>query len=444
MSNKYFGTDGIRGTVNQGNITGEKFFKFGLAAATYFKNQKKTKQIAIIAKDTRLSGYILEPALVSGLASGGMHVLTLGPLPTNGLAMLTKSMNANMGIMITASHNPYYDNGLKLFGPDGMKLSDKIEKKIEKLIDTKNAKQLTNPTLLGRVKRLEDGNKKYIKILKKNFPIGFNLKGIKIVLDCGNGAGYISAPELLKSLGARVIAIGIKPNGFNINDKCGSTYPAKIQSAVRKYKAHVGISFDGDADRIIMCDEKGKIIDGDQIIAMLAKRWRSKKILKGGVIGTLMSNYGLENFLKKENINFFRSQVGDRYVKEKMKKLNFNLGGEQSGHIILGKFATTGDGLMVALEVLFSLRKGKKASHLFNLFKPLPQVLENIIIKNKNIINKPKCRDAIKKANQFMSGNGRLLIRKSGTEPKIRIMGESYDKNLILKCIKIIKKSLKK
>ena len=444
MSNKYFGTDGIRGTVNQGNITGEKFFKFGLAAATYFKNQKKTKQIAIIAKDTRLSGYILEPALVSGLASGGMHVLTLGPLPTNGLAMLTKSMNANMGIMITASHNPYYDNGLKLFGPDGMKLSDKIEKKIEKLIDTKNAKQLTNPTLLGRVKRLEDGNKKYIKILKKNFPIGFNLKGIKIVLDCGNGAGYISAPELLKSLGARVIAIGIKPNGFNINDKCGSTYPAKIQSAVRKYKAHVGISFDGDADRIIMCDEKGKIIDGDQIIAMLAKRWRSKKILKGGVIGTLMSNYGLENFLKKENINFFRSQVGDRYVKEKMKKLNFNLGGEQSGHIILGKFATTGDGLMVALEVLFSLRKGKKASHLFNLFKPLPQVLENIIIKNKNIINKPKCRDAIKKANQFMSGNGRLLIRKSGTEPKLRIMGESYDKNLILKCIKIIKKSLKK
>jgi len=444
MSNKYFGTDGIRGTVNQGNITGEKFFKFGLAAATYFKNQKKTKQIAIIAKDTRLSGYILEPALVSGLASGGMHVFTLGPLPTNGLAMLTRSMNANMGIMITASHNPYYDNGLKLFGPDGMKLSDKIEKKIEKLIDTKNTKQLTNPKLLGRVKRLEDGNRKYIKILKKNFPSSFNLKGTKIVLDCGNGAGYISAPKLLKSLGAKVIAIGIKPNGFNINDKCGSTYPAKIQSAVRKHKAHVGISFDGDADRIIMCDEKGKIIDGDQIIAMLAKRWRSKKILKGGVIGTLMSNYGLENFLKKEKINFFRSQVGDRYVKEKMKKLNFNLGGEQSGHIILGKFATTGDGLMVALEVLFSLRKGKKASHLFNLFKPLPQILENIIVKDKNIINKSKCRDAIKKANKFMSGNGRLLIRKSGTEPKIRIMGESYDKNLILKCIKIIKKSIEK
>ena len=290
MSNKYFGTDGIRGTVNQGNITGEKFFKFGLAVATYFKNQKKTKQVTIIAKDTRLSGYTLEPALVSGLSSGGMHIFTMGPLPTNGLAMLTNLMKANMGIMITASHNPYYDNGLKLFGPDGMKLSDQIEKKIEKLIDAKYTKQLTNPKLLGRVKRLENGNDKYIEILKKNFQKNFNLRGTKIVLDCGNGAGYIAAPKLLKNLGAKLILIGIKPNGFNINDKCGSTYPYKIQSAVRKYKAHVGISFDGDADRIIMCDENGKIIDGDQIIAMLARRWKLKKILKGGVIGTLMSN----------------------------------------------------------------------------------------------------------------------------------------------------------
>ena len=444
MTKKYFGTDGIRGTVNQGNITGEKFFKFGLAAATYFKNQKKTKQIAIIAKDTRLSGYTLEPALVSGLASGGMHIFTLGPLPTNGLAMLTKSMKANMGIMITASHNPYYDNGLKLFGPDGMKLSDRIEKKIEKLIDGQNKKQLTNPKLLGRVKRLEDGNDKYIKIIKKNFPKNFHLKGTKIVLDCGNGAGYISAPKLLKNLGAKVLSIGTKPNGFNINDKCGSTYPYKIQSAVKKFKAHIGISFDGDADRIIMCDERGKIIDGDQIIAMLAQRWKYKKLLKGGVIGTLMSNYGLEKFLKSQKIRFFRSKVGDRYVKEKMKKLNFNLGGEQSGHIILGKFATTGDGLMVALEVLFSLRKGKKASELLNVFRPLPQILENIIVKDKNIVNSPKCKSAIKKANKVMSKNGRLLIRKSGTEPKIRIMAESLNKSLILKCIKIIKSSIKK
>ena len=443
MENKYFGTDGIRGTVNQGNITGEKFFKFGLAAGTYFKNLKKTKQTAIIAKDTRLSGYTLEPALVSGLVSGGMHVFTLGPLPTNGLAMLTKLMKANMGIMITASHNPYYDNGLKLFGPDGMKLSDKIEKKIEKLIDAKNTKQLSNPKMLGRVKRLEDGNDRYIEILKKNFPKNFNLKNTKIVLDCANGAGYIAAPKLLKSLGAKVFCMGTKPNGLNINDKCGSTYPMKIQSFVKKNKAHVGISFDGDADRIIMCDEKGKIIDGDQIIAMLAQRWKSKKILKGGVIGTLMSNYGLESFLKSKKINFFRSNVGDRYVKEKMKKMNFNLGGEQSGHIILGKFATTGDGLMVALEVLFSLRKGNKASELLNVFKPLPQILENVIVKNKNIISKNKSKKAIKKANKLMNGHGRLLIRKSGTEPKIRIMGESYNKNLILKCIKIIKRSIK-
>ena len=444
MRKKYFGTDGIRGTVNQGNITGEKFFKFGLAAATYFKNQKKAKQIAIIAKDTRLSGYTLEPALVSGLASGGMHIFTLGPLPTNGLAMLTSLMKANMGIMITASHNPYYDNGLKLFGPDGMKLSDQIEKKIEKLIDSKNTKQLTDPKLLGRVKRLEDGNDRYIKIIKKNFPNNFNLKGTKIILDCGNGSGYIAAPKLLKDLGAKVISIGIKPNGFNINEKCGSTYPYKIQSAVRKYKAHVGISFDGDADRIIMCDENGKVINGDQIIAMIARRWKSKNILRGGVIGTLMSNYGLENFLKREKIKFLRSQVGDRYVKEKMKKFNFNLGGEQSGHIILGKFATTGDGLMVALEILFSLRKGKKASQLLNVFKPLPQVLENVIVKDKNTINNPRCKKAIKKANKIIKGHGRLLVRKSGTEPKIRIMGESHDKNLILKCIKIIKSSIKK
>ncbi len=441
--NKYFGTDGIRGTVNSGNITGEKFFKFGLASGTYFKNQKKNRQIAIIAKDTRLSGYTLEPALVSGLVSGGMNVFTLGPLPTNGLAMLTKSMKANMGIMITASHNPFYDNGLKLFGPDGMKLSDKIEKRIEKLIDAKNTKQLTNPRLLGRVKRLEDGNEKYIAILKKNFPKSFNLKGIKIVLDCANGACYKAAPKLLKDLGAKVSTIGIDPNGLNINYKCGSTHPWKIQYEVKKSKAHVGISFDGDADRVIMCDENGKIIDGDQIIAMLAKRWKTKNILKGGVVGTLMSNYGLERFLKKEKINFIRSKVGDRYVKEKMKKMNFNLGGEQSGHIILGKFATTGDGLLVALEVLFSLRKNKKASKLLNVFKPLPQVLENIVVKDKRIVDKSECKIAIKKANKLMGNKGRILVRKSGTEPKIRIMAESNDKSLITKCIKLIKKKIK-
>ena len=354
---KYFGTDGIRGKVNEGIINGEKFFKFGLAAATYFSNQKKSKQIAVIAKDTRLSGYTLEPALVSGLASAGMQVYTFGPLPTNGLAMITKMMKANLGIMITASHNSYYDNGMKLFGPDGMKLSDKIEKKIEKIIDTKTQDNLIESAKLGRVKRLEFATDQYIEILKKNFPKSYSLKGIKIVLDCANGAGYKAWPKLFKSLGAKVISIGVKPNGLNINENCGSTHPQKIQSAVKKYKAHIGISLDGDADRIILCDEKGKIIDGDQIIAMLATRWKKKRLLKGGVVGTLMSNYGLEHYFKQNKIKFKRADVGDRYVKEVMKKNKFNLGGEQSGHIILGKFATTGDGLLVALEVLFSLRK---------------------------------------------------------------------------------------
>ena len=443
MTKKYFGTDGIRGTVNKGNINGLMFFKFGLAAGTYFKNLKKAKQTAIIAKDTRLSGYTLEPALVSGLASAGMHVYTLGPLPTNGLAMLTKSMNANLGIMITASHNPFYDNGLKLFGPDGLKLSDKIEKKIEKLIDSKIIKNLSKPEILGRVKRLEDGNDKYIKILKSNFPNNFKLYGLKIVIDCGNGAGYKSGPKLLKSLGAKVISIGISPNGLNINKKCGSTYPNKIQSAVKKYKANLGISLDGDADRIILCDEKGRIIDGDQIIAMMATRWKRKKMLKGGVIGTLMSNYGLEKYFKRMKIKFYRTNVGDRYVKEKMQKYKFNLGGEQSGHIILGKFATTGDGLLVALETLFSMRKGKKASELFDVFKPIPQILENIVVKDKSIINSPNCKKAIRETNQLIKNKGRMLVRKSGTEPKIRIMGESENRILLQKCINIVRRTIK-
>ena len=321
MTKKYFGTDGIRGAINSKNINGDMFFKFGLASGTYFKSQKKRKQIAIIAKDTRLSGYTLEPALVSGLTSAGMHVYTLGPLPTNGLAMLTKSMKANMGIMITASHNPHYDNGLKLFGPDGMKLSDKIEKKIEKLIDKKITKNLSNPEKLGRVKRLESGTKSYIKILKKNFTKNFDLRGLRIVIDCANGAGYKVGPELLRSLGAKVIPIVIKPNVLNINKNCGSTFPNNIKKTVKKYKAHLGISLDGDADRVILCDELSNIIDGDQIIAAIATRWKAKKMLKGGVIGTLMSNYGLEKFFQSSKIKFVRANVGDRYVKEKMQKI---------------------------------------------------------------------------------------------------------------------------
>ena len=443
MAKKYFGTDGIRGAINSKNINGDMFFKFGLASGNYFRSQRKKKQTAIIAKDTRLSGYMLEPALVSGLTSAGMHVYTLGPLPTNGLAMLTKAMRANMGIMITASHNPHYDNGLKLFGPDGMKLSDKIEKKIEKLIDKNILTNLSEPEKLGRVKRLETGTRDYIKILKKNFPKGFNLRGLRIVIDCANGAGYKAGPELFRSLGAKVVAVGVVPNGLNINKNCGSTNPNNIVAAVKKYKAHIGISLDGDADRIIMCDEKSNIIDGDQIIAALASRWKNKRMLKGGVVGTLMSNYGLENFFKTTNIKFLRANVGDRYVKEKMQKTNFNLGGEQSGHIILGKFATTGDGLLVALECLFALRKGKKASEFFSNFKKVPQILKNINVKDKKIINKKDVKESIKTAEKLIKGKGRILVRKSGTESKIRVMGESENRNLIVKCINIIAKKIK-
>jgi len=437
---KYFGTDGIRGEVNKGSITGEMFFRFGLAAGTYFSNQNKQRHKAIIAKDTRLSGYMLEPALVSGLISAGMDVLLLGPLPTNGLAMLTKSMKADLGIMLTASHNPHTDNGLKLFGPDGMKLSDKVEKQIEKLIDDKVEKYLVKPNSLGRAKRLEDATENYIEILKNIFPKSFNLSGIKIFLDCANGASYKSAPALLRELGADVVAIGINPDGFNINKNCGSTHPELIQKSVKTHKADIGIAFDGDADRVIMCDEKGEIIDGDQIIAMIAKNWKKKKILKGGVVGTLMTNLGLENYFKSNNIKFHRADVGDRYVKEKMNSLKYNLGGEQSGHIILGNFATTGDGLLVALEVLNSLKNNGKASKVFSVFKKVPQVLENIKVKNKNIVENKSLKAKINQIDKSLKQEGRLLVRKSGTENIVRIMVESSDKKLINDTVNEVKK----
>ncbi|MFY8170230.1 MAG: phosphoglucosamine mutase [Candidatus Fonsibacter sp.] len=437
---KYFGTDGIRGEVNKGSITGEMFFRFGLAAGTYFSNQNKQRHKAIIAKDTRLSGYMLEPALVSGLISAGMDVLLLGPLPTNGLAMLTKSMKADLGIMLTASHNPHTDNGLKLFGPDGMKLSDKVEKQIEKLIDDKVEKYLVKPNLLGRAKRLEDATENYIGILKNIFPKSFNLSGVKIFLDCANGASYKSAPALLRELGAEVVAIGINPDGFNINKNCGSTHPELIQQSVKTHKADIGIAFDGDADRVIMCDEKGEIIDGDQIIAMIAKNWKKKKILKGGVVGTLMTNLGLENYFKNNNIKFYRADVGDRYVKEKMNSLKYNLGGEQSGHIILGNLATTGDGLLVALEVLNSLKNNGKASKVFSVFKKVPQVLENIKVKNKNIVEKKSLKAKINQIDKSLKQESRLLVRKSGTENLVRIMVESSDKKLIKDTVNEVKK----
>ncbi|MDA8548442.1 phosphoglucosamine mutase [Candidatus Pelagibacter bacterium] len=439
---KYFGTDGIRGRVNSKHINGDMFFKFGLAAGKYFTNLKKKKQTAIIAKDTRLSGYTLEPALVSGLTSAGMHVFTMGPMPTNALAMLTKSMNANLGIMITASHNQFYDNGLKLFGPDGLKLSNKIENKIEKLIDEDIKKHLTANTLLGRVKRLESGTDNYIRIIKKRINKKVNLKNLKIVIDCANGASYKAAPQLFRSLKAKIILIGDKPNGFNINKNCGSTYPQILQKKVKQYKADLGISFDGDADRIIMCDEKGTIIDGDQIIAAIAMQWKKKKILKGGVVGTLMSNYGLERFFKQKKIKFIRANVGDKYVKELMQKYKFNLGGEQSGHIILGKYATTGDGLLVALEAVKALNGKMKASIFFNVFKKTPQILENVKCKKENILNDPKVKKVIRLSKEKIKGQGRILVRKSGTEPLIRVMGESDNINLLKIVLKKITQKL--
>jgi phosphoglucosamine mutase len=439
---KYFGTDGIRGRVNSKHINGDMFFKFGLAAGKYFTNLKKKKQTAIIAKDTRLSGYTLEPALVSGLTSAGMHVFTMGPLPTNGLAMLTKSMNANLGIMITASHNQFYDNGLKLFGPDGLKLSNKIENKIERLIDEDIKKHLTANTLLGRVKRLESGTDNYIRIIKKRINKKVNLKNLKLVIDCANGASYKAAPKLFRSLKAKIILIGDKPNGFNINKNCGSMYPQILQKKVKQYKADLGISFDGDADRIIMCDEKGTIIDGDQIIAAIAMQWKKKKILKGGVVGTLMSNYGLEKFFKQKNIKFIRANVGDKYVKELMQKYKFNLGGEQSGHIILGKYATTGDGLLVALEAVKALNGKMKASTFFNVFKKTPQILENVKCKKENILKDPKIKKLIRLSKEKIKGQGRILVRKSGTEPLIRVMGESDNINLLKIVLKKITQKL--
>jgi phosphoglucosamine mutase len=349
-------------------------------------------------------------------------------------------MKADLGIMLTASHNPHTDNGLKLFGPDGMKLSDKVEKQIEKLIDDKVEKYLVKPNLLGRAKRLEDATENYIGILKNIFPKSFNLSGVKIFLDCANGASYKSAPALLRELGAEVVAIGINPDGFNINKNCGSTHPELIQQSVKTHKADIGIAFDGDADRVIMCDEKGEIIDGDQIIAMIAKNWKKKKILKGGVVGTLMTNLGLENYFKNNNIKFYRADVGDRYVKEKMNSLKYNLGGEQSGHIILGNLATTGDGLLVALEVLNSLKNNGKASKVFSVFKKVPQVLENIKVKNKNIVEKKSLKAKINQIDKSLKQEGRLLVRKSGTENLVRIMVESSDKKLIKDTVNEVKK----
>ena len=428
MKKKYFGTDGIRGTVNKGNINGDMFFKFGLAVGTFFTNQKKNKQTAIIAKDTRLSGYTLEPALVSGLTSAGMHVYTFGPLPTNGLAMLTKLMRANMGIMITASHNPYYDNGLKLFGPDGLKLSDRIEKKIESLIDKKIDSQLSKPKSIGRVKRLEDGNDTYLKILRKNFPRDFSLKGMKIVIDCANGAGYKSAPKIIKELGAQVITVGTKPNGLNINKDCGSTQPKLLQATVRGVGADLGIALDGDGDRLLMVDSDGNLLDGDHLLYLLASHRQAKGTLKGPVVGTLMSNLGLEVSLKEKGIEFFRANVGDRYVLEMLHEKGGEIGGETSGHMLVLDKTTTGDGLVSALQVLDVVAEsGKSLQQLVAGMPQYPQTLINVRTETKVDLEIPIIQAGVKALEAQLGERGRVVLRASGTEPVVRVMVEGQD-----------------
>ena len=436
MQKKYFGTDGIRGRANEFPMTAESALKIGMAAGQYFKNNTKKVNRVVIGKDTRLSGYMFENALTAGLTSMGMNVLLLGPVPTPAVGILTPSMRADLGIMISASHNPHEDNGIKFFGPDGFKLSDEAEQNIEELI----GKDLRNVGLtdIGRAKRIEDGLFRYVERVKSSFPSGMRLDGMKVVIDCAKGAGYRAAPEVLWELGADVIPVGVNPNGLNINKNCGSTNPQIAAEAVVSHGADVGICLDGDADRIILIDSEGNIADGDQIMGVIASRWFEDGLLTGsGIATTVMSNLGLERFLKQRGISMERTQVGDRYVVEHMRKSGFNLGGEQSGHIILSDFSTTGDGLIAGLQFLAEIIRSERGSKdLARIFEPVPQLLKNASYKaGSDPLSKPNVVKAIKAAELKLQNNGRLLIRKSGTEPLIRVMAESEDEEKMTKAV---------
>lgn len=436
MQKKYFGTDGIRGRANEFPMTAENALKIGMAAGQYFKNNTKKVNRVVIGKDTRLSGYMFENALTAGLTSMGMNVLLLGPVPTPAVGILTPSMRADLGIMISASHNPHEDNGIKFFGPDGFKLSDEAEQNIEELI----GKDLRNVGLtdIGRAKRIEDGLFRYVERVKSSFPSGMRLDGMKVVIDCANGAGYRAAPEVLWELGADVIPVGVNPNGLNINKNCGSTNPQIAAEAVVSHGADVGICLDGDADRIILIDSEGNIADGDQIMGVIASRWFEDGLLTGsGIATTVMSNLGLERFLKQRGISMERTQVGDRYVVEHMRKSGLNLGGEQSGHIILSDFSTTGDGLIAGLQFLAEIIRSERGSKdLARIFEPVPQLLKNASYKaGSDPLSKPNVVKAIKAAELKLQNNGRLLIRKSGTEPLIRVMAESEDEEKMTKAV---------
>lgn len=432
MVRKYFGTDGIRGTANSWPMTAETALRVGMAAGSSFTKGEHRHRV-VIGKDTRLSGYTVESALVAGFLSVGMDVFQFGPLPTPAVAMLTRSLRADLGVMISASHNPSHDNGIKLFGPDGYKLSDEQELEIERLIEAEPENLLIEPMRLGRAKRIEDAQARYIEFAKHTFPKELRLEGMRVVLDCANGAAYKVAPTALWELGAEVVAIGTEPNGFNINEECGSTAPELMCKRVRELRADIGIALDGDADRVIIAGENGQIVDGDQLMALIATSWQEQERLSGGgVVATVMSNLGLQRLFESRGLDLKRTKVGDRYVVEEMRRGGYNIGGEQSGHIVLSNFSTTGDGLVAALQVMAVVASsGKPVSEVCSQFEPLPQILKNVRFKSGEPLSVKSVQSAIRDAEERLGTSGRLVIRPSGTEPLIRVMGEGNDEGLV-------------
>ncbi|HEX9159268.1 MAG TPA: phosphoglucosamine mutase [Rhizomicrobium sp.] len=444
MNRKLFGTDGIRGLANSHPMTPEIAMKAGMAAGRMFTRGDQLHRV-VIGKDTRLSGYMIESALVAGFTAVGMDVFLFGPLPTPAIAMLTRSLRADLGVMISASHNQYEDNGIKFFGPDGLKLSDERESAIEELMAKGFEDGLAKPRKIGRAKRIDDSQARYIEYAKRTFPKNLTLDGMRIVVDCANGAAYRVAPLILWELGAEVIEIGTDPNGFNINHECGSTFPEAMQRKVRERRADFGIALDGDADRVVMSDERGNLIDGDQILALIARSWsKTGELRGGGVVGTVMSNAGLERYLTGLGLKLARSPVGDRYVIAKMWDGGFNVGGEQSGHIILSDFSTTGDGIVAALQVLSVLAQEKRpASEASHIFEPLPQVIENVRYRNGSPLANDKVKERIKDCEARLNGAGRVIVRKSGTEPVIRVMAEGDDEKLVRSVVSELVAALK-
>jgi len=432
MSRKYFGTDGIRGTANRPPMTADIALRVGIAAGSIFTRGVHRHKV-IIGKDTRLSGYMVEPALTAGFISAGMDVVLLGPVPTPAVAMLTRSMRADIGVMISASHNAYQDNGIKIFGPDGYKLSDETELEIEKLMENGINEHLAEPAKLGRALRLEDAGARYIEFAKSTIPRTMHFDGMRVVIDCANGAAYKVAPTVLWELGADVITVGVEPDGFNINRECGSTDLTRLSKKVLEVRADIGIALDGDADRVLICDEKGQVVDGDQIMALIGDYWhRTGRLSAKGVVGTIMANLGLERFFHDRGLELLRTQVGDRYVVEKMRNDGYNLGGEQSGHIIMSDYSTTGDGLISALQVLSVLREmNKPVSEALRLFEPAPQLLTNVRYKSGEPLAHKDVKQAISDGEAQLGKKGRVVIRKSGTEPLIRVMAEGEDEALV-------------